>query len=168
MGKFEGRENLYKFYKKKIKVYTIQGEVIIGDFTLYTSAGDNDPDPEMISLDRGRDYVDIETSDIINIEIVEWTVKIINVFQSELNKYIPLEYVGKVKYVGESFGVDSLTDGEVYDVVRDKNETLKIVDDSGKDYIYNFVNLKPMDNSSKGGKFLIIEDGNCILERVIG
>ncbi len=95
-------------------------------------------------------------------------MKIINVFQSELNRYIPLEYVGKVKYVGEFFGVDSLTDGEVYDVVRDKNETLKIVDDSGKDYIYNFVNLKPMDNSSKGGKFLIIEDGNCILERVIG
>lgn len=29
----------------------------------------------------------------------------IDVFQSELNRNIKLEYIGKLKYVGESFGV---------------------------------------------------------------
>lgn len=55
----------------------------------------------------------------------------IEVYQSELNKKIPLEYIGKVKYIGETFGVDSLTNGEIYNVVYDKNNTIKIVDDSG-------------------------------------
>ena len=87
-------------------------------------------------------------------------MKIVDVFQSELNKKIPLEYIGKVKYVGESFGVDSLTDGYMYIVVRDKNGTIKIVDDSGEDYIYNLNNPKLLDGSSEGGKFYIVDDPN--------
>lgn len=87
-------------------------------------------------------------------------MKTIDVFQSELNKKIPLEYIGKVKYVGESFGVDSLTDGDIYVVVRDENGTIKIVDDSEEDYIYNLNNPKPLDGSSEGGKFYIVDDPN--------
>ena len=87
-------------------------------------------------------------------------MKTIDVFQSELNKKIPLEYIGKVKYVGESFGVDSLTDGDIYVVVRDENGTIKIVDDSDEDYIYNLNNPKPLDGSSEGGKFYIVDDPN--------
>ena len=39
-------------------------------------------------------------------------MKTIDVYQCELDKTIPLEYVGRVKYIGESFGVDSLTNGK--------------------------------------------------------
>lgn len=92
----------------------------------------------------------------------------IDVFQCELNKSIKLEYIGKLKYVGESFGVDGLTDGATHNVVRDKYGTLKVVDDSGEDYIYNFRNPRPADGSSKGGVFFIIDDSQEILKSLIG
>ena len=61
----------------------------------------------------------------------------IDVFQCELNKNIKLEYIGKLKYVGETFGVDGLTDGVTYNVVKDKYGTLKVVDDTGgKEHVY--------------------------------
>lgn len=91
----------------------------------------------------------------------------IEVYQSELNKKISLEYIGKVKYVGETFGVDSLTDGKIYNVVYDKNNAIKIVDDSEEDYIYDLNAPKPLDESSQGGKFLIVEDLKGILSKVI-
>ena len=91
----------------------------------------------------------------------------IEVYQSELNKKISLEYIGKVKYVGETFGVDSLTDGKIYNVVYDKNNAIKIVDDSEEDYIYDLNSPKPLDESSQGGKFLIVEDLKEILSKVI-
>ena len=47
-------------------------------------------------------------------------MKTIDVYQCELDKTIPLEYVGRVKYIGESFGVDSLTNGKEYNLVKDK------------------------------------------------
>lgn len=94
-------------------------------------------------------------------------MKTINVYQCVLDKEISMEYVGKVKYVGESFGVDSLTDGEVYDVVRDETGMIKIVDDSEEDYIYDLVNPKPLNGSSPGGKFSIIDDPNEELVKYI-
>lgn len=94
-------------------------------------------------------------------------MKTINVFQCALGKEIPMEYVGKVKYSGESFGVDSLTNGEVYDVVRDETGMIKIVDDSEEDYIYDLVNPKPLNGTSPGGKFSIIDDPNKELEKYI-
>jgi len=60
-------------------------------------------------------------------------MKTIKVYQSEYNKKIPLEYIGRVKYVGETFGVDSLTNDKIYNVVYDENKTIKIVDDSNED-----------------------------------
>lgn len=61
----------------------------------------------------------------------------IDVFQCELNKNIKLEYIGKLKYVGETFGVNGLTDGVTYNVVKDKYGTLKVVDDTGgKEHVY--------------------------------
>lgn len=94
-------------------------------------------------------------------------MKTINVYQCVFDKEIPMEYVGKVKYSGESFGVDSLTDGEVYDVVRDETGMIKIVDDSEEDYIYDLVNPKPLNGSSPGGKFRIIDDPNKELGKYI-
>lgn len=111
-------------------------------------------------------YIDIGSKAEGNKPEVE-TMKTINVYQCELDREIPLEYVGQVKYSGESFGVDSLTDGEVYDVVRDETGMIKIVDDSEEDYIYDLVNPKPLNGSSPGGKFRIIDDPNKELGKYI-
>ncbi|WP_338817586.1 hypothetical protein WFJ11_02235 [Parvimonas micra] len=94
-------------------------------------------------------------------------MKTIKVYQSEYNKKIPLEYIGRVKYVGETFGVDSLTNDKIYNVVYDENKTIKIVDDSNEDYYYDLINPRPLDGSSYGGKFYIIEDLNGILSKII-
>lgn len=85
-------------------------------------------------------------------------MKKILVYQCEIDKKIPMEYIGKVKYIGETFGVDSLTNGKTYDIVRDKYNYPKVVDDSGEDYIYTLQAPAPLDGSSKGGKFYYIDD----------
>lgn len=74
-------------------------------------------------------------------------MKTINVYQCVLDKEIPLEYIGKVKYIGESFGIEILTNGGIYDVVYDETKTIKVVDDSKEDYIYDLVNPRPLDSS---------------------
>ena len=92
----------------------------------------------------------------------------VSVFQSEFNEFILMDYVGLVKYVGDSFGVDSLTNDKEYFIVLDKNNDYKVVDDSGEDYLYDLVNPKPVDGSSEGGKFYFIDDPLGILEKYIG
>ncbi len=94
-------------------------------------------------------------------------MKTINVYQCVLDRSIPLEYVGQVKYFGETFGVESLTNGVVYNVVKDETGMIKIVDDSEEDYIYDLVNPKPLNGSSQGGKFSVIDDPNEELEKYI-
>lgn len=64
----------------------------------------------------------------------------------------------KLKYIGDSFGVDSLTNGKIYDCLEFENGMLRVVDDSGEDYLYSVINPRPLDGSSKGGKWEIIED----------
>ena len=90
----------------------------------------------------------------------------IDVFQCELDKKISLEYLGRVRYEGKSFGVDSLTDGKEYDIVVDKNNYIKVVDDSGEDYFYDLNNPGPADGTPKG-KFIIIDDPNNELKNYI-
>lgn len=51
-----------------------------------------------------------------------------------------------------------LTDGVIYNVVKDKYGALKVVDDSEEDYLYDFKNPRPADNSSIGGTFIIVDD----------
>ncbi len=87
-------------------------------------------------------------------------MKYLDVFQCQINKTIPLEYVGKVKYIGETFGVDGLTNNREYNIVRYKDGNIKVVDDSNEDYIYSIINPRPADGSSKGGTFYIIDDPN--------
>lgn len=62
----------------------------------------------------------------------------------------------KLRYKGESFGVDSLTDGKIYNVVEEDG-MYRVIDDSGEDYLYSMTNPAPLDGSSKGGKWEIIE-----------
>lgn len=64
----------------------------------------------------------------------------------------------KLKYIGESFGVDSLTSGSVYECLGVDGGMLRVIDDSEEDYLYSVVNPRPTDGSSKGGKWEIVED----------
>jgi hypothetical protein len=64
----------------------------------------------------------------------------------------------KVRYVGESFGVDSLTDGKTYECIGEELGLLRIVDDSEEDYLYSAKKPRPIDGSSKGGRWEIVED----------
>ncbi len=64
----------------------------------------------------------------------------------------------KVKYIGESFGAVSLTNGKVYECLGFDSGMLRVIDDSEEDYLYSVVNPRPLDGSSKGGKWEIVED----------
>lgn len=66
----------------------------------------------------------------------------------------------KVRYVGKSYGVDSMTDGKVYEVLEVDALTgaLRIVDDSGEDYLYHPRSPKPNGAKEAYGHFEIIED----------
>lgn len=83
----------------------------------------------------------------------------VKVYQSENDEYTEMESIGKIKYVGESFGIDGLTDGKTYDVLEVlKDDLIRVIDDSGEDYLYSISNPRPIDGSSKGGKWLIVKD----------
>lgn len=64
----------------------------------------------------------------------------------------------KLKYIGESFGVDSLTNGKIYDATVEDNDYYRVIDDSGEDYLYLKINPAPLDGSSVGGKWEIVEE----------
>lgn len=65
----------------------------------------------------------------------------------------------KVKYIGQSFGVDSLTNGKVYEVLEvDKLGFLRVIDDSEEDYLYDAINPAPLDGENDGGRWDIVED----------
>ena len=64
----------------------------------------------------------------------------------------------KVRYVGESFGVDALTNGKTYECLGVELDLLRIIDDSEEDYLYSSINPAPLDRSSIGGKWDIVED----------
>jgi hypothetical protein len=63
----------------------------------------------------------------------------------------------KLKYIGESFGVDELTNGKIYEASIEDDDYYRVIDDSGEDYLYRRENPAPLDESSKGGKWEIIK-----------
>lgn len=91
---------------------------------------------------------------------------IIKVYQSELDKEIEMDSIGKVKYIGETFGFDELTNDKIYDVINvDNGDMLRVVDDSGEDYLYSIKNPAPCDRSSNGGKWELTADYTGELKR---
>ena len=66
----------------------------------------------------------------------------------------------KVRYMGPSFGATGLTDGQAYDClgVACDGMALRIIDDSGEDYLYSAKNPAPLDGSVTGGRWIVIED----------
>lgn len=77
--------------------------------------------------------------------------------------------MAKVKYVGESFGAVSLTDGVIYEcwVYPEDEGLLRVIDDSGEDYLYSTINPRPLDGSSIGGRFEIVEDKDGSVAKLI-
>jgi len=63
----------------------------------------------------------------------------------------------KIQYIGESFGVDSLTDGKIYDAVEEDG-MYRVIDDSGEDYLYSMDKPAPLDGRSPGGRWKIITE----------
>lgn len=64
----------------------------------------------------------------------------------------------KIKYIGESFGIDELTNGKVYDAEIEDADYYRVIDDSGEDYLYSKINPAPLDGSSKGGRWEMVEN----------
>lgn len=78
----------------------------------------------------------------------------------------------KVRYAGESFGAVSLTNGKVYECIGIESfpdfTVLHIIDDSDEDYLYSPTKPAPLDGSSPGGRWEIVEDDeNGSLAKVI-
>ena len=63
----------------------------------------------------------------------------------------------KLRDIGESFGVDSLTNGKIYEATEE-NGMYRVIDDSGEDYLYSMRNPVPLDESSPGGRWEIIKE----------
>lgn len=74
----------------------------------------------------------------------------------------------KVKYKGKSFGVEGLTDGKIYECIDIEDGMLRIVDDSGEDYLYSAIKPSSLENPNICGRWEIIEDNeDKDLEKVI-
>ena len=67
----------------------------------------------------------------------------------------------RVRYVGEIFGVDGLTSGKEYDVIAVDEDSgwLRVIDDSGEDYLYSPTHPRPVAvPNHPGGRFDIVQD----------
>jgi len=63
----------------------------------------------------------------------------------------------KLRYLVPSFGVDSLTDGKIYECLGLDAGLLRIVDDSDEDYLYSVI-PGPMWDESIRGRWEVVED----------
>jgi hypothetical protein len=54
----------------------------------------------------------------------------------------------RVKYIGNWFGVDSLTNNKIYDVLSVEPLFIKIIDDSEDDYLYSLSKPSCLENQN--------------------
>lgn len=80
----------------------------------------------------------------------------VKVWSYDVEDYIEKEVIGKVKYLGESF--QDITSDKIYDCLGVEDEFLRIVDDEEMDYLYSKTNPAPLDGSSEGGRWKVVED----------
>lgn len=84
------------------------------------------------------------------------------------NTYVEVDAIGKVKYIGKSFGLEGLTDGKIYYVTKIEEGMLKVIDDSEEEYLYSANKPCNIEDISLYGKWEIIEDNeNKDLEKAI-
>lgn len=79
-------------------------------------------------------------------------------YDLDTNSYVEVEIIGKVKYIGKSFGVEGLTNGKIYNVTGVENGMLKVIDDSEEEYLYSVVKPSCLTDASLYGKWEIAED----------
>lgn len=63
----------------------------------------------------------------------------------------------KARYVGEYFGIDSLTNGKICEILEGDHGIYRVIDDRGEDYLYSKENPASLDGSARGGRWEIIE-----------
>ncbi len=63
----------------------------------------------------------------------------------------------KLRYLGPTFGIESLTNGKVYICLGFEEGFLRIVDDSDEDYLYSVV-PGPMWDASVRERWEVVED----------
>lgn len=63
----------------------------------------------------------------------------------------------KLKYIGPTFGIESLTNGKVYICLGFEEGLLRIVDDSEEDYLYSVI-PGPWDDPTIRGRWEVVED----------
>lgn len=75
----------------------------------------------------------------------------------------------KVKYIGPDIGIDGLKSNRIYDVLEVDELTgyLRIIDESGDDYLYHPNKPQAIAGTYKGGYFEIINDKDNILKNAI-
>lgn len=71
----------------------------------------------------------------------------------------------RAKYIGETFYVDGLTANQIYEVVGYEGGLLRVIDDSGEDYLYSATNPGPYDGSVPNGRWEVVEDEDGKLEK---
>lgn len=64
----------------------------------------------------------------------------------------------KVRYIGKEFGVEGLTNGKIYECVGIEDGMLRVIDDSGEDYLYSAIRPSSLENTELFGRWEIIED----------
>ena len=66
----------------------------------------------------------------------------------------------KVRYKGENFGVLGLRENKIYECLSLEYGLLRVIDESEDEdgVLYSAVNPCPLDGSSPGGKWEIVED----------
>ncbi len=75
--------------------------------------------------------------------------------------------IGKIKYIGKSFGVEQLTNGKVYDVLAIEYPFVRIIDDSGESYLYSIIKPSSLSNPNLSGKWIIVDDPKEELKKYI-
>lgn len=76
--------------------------------------------------------------------------------------------IGKVKYVGRTFGVESLTNEKIYDVVDIDEPFIKVIDDSGEPYLYSLSRPSSMENPNEEyGEWILIETNDNKLKELL-
>lgn len=76
----------------------------------------------------------------------------------------------KVKYIGETFyNGFGLTNNKIYECldILEEEKMLEIIDDDEETSLYPIDNPRPLDGSSEGGKWLIIEDKDNKLSKYL-
>lgn len=67
----------------------------------------------------------------------------------------------RVRYVGVSFyNGEGLTSEKIYECIGVEGEFLRIIDDSGEDYLYSAISPAALDEPEKRGKWEIVEDSD--------